>query len=324
MGWLGYLGFALAIVASVLWLVTRWGVARIAARYPADGRLVAVSADLPLNVVETGALSPDRPSLVFVHGASSNHREFRIALGDQLEDSFGPDQHCVFVDRPGQGASPRAAGDHSPQVQAARIAGTVRALGVSRAIYIGHSWGGSVVAQAALVDPELCAGVLFVAPATHPWEGGGWGGVTWYYGVACLPVIGGLFTELVTLPVGWNQVDEGVESVFAPEAPRPGYGAALGARQVLRPASFRANAADVFRLRPFVRTAASAYPDIACPVHILTGDQDGVVWAHVHSDGLERDIPGARKTVIEGGGHMPHQTHPELTVELIADLLARA
>ncbi|MEM6382125.1 MAG: alpha/beta hydrolase [Pseudomonadota bacterium] len=316
-------GVVLAAIASALWLVTRWGTARIEARFPAPGKFVSTST-APLHLVERGSLSDKCPSLLFVHGASSNHREFQIALEDKLQQRFGDDQHRVFVDRPGQGNSPRKWGDHSPRVQADRIAEAVRRLGVDHVIVIGHSWGGAVVAQLAVHHRELVRGAVFVAPATHPWEGGGWGGVTWYYGTACLPVIGHLFTELITLPVGWNQINDGVENVFAPEVPVQGYASELGARLVLRPSSFRANAQDVFQLRPFVRAESHSYASIQCPVHVITGDQDGVVWPHIHSDGLERDIKGATKTVIAGGGHMPHHTHGDLILDCISEVYRSA
>lgn len=282
------------------------------------------TSSLPLHLVQWGSADPSLASLIFIHGASSNHREFMIALGKQLQSKRGGPGHCIFVDRPGQGHSARASGDHSPRVQADRIVDAAKRLGVKRAVIVGHSWGTAVTAQIAVHHPGFCYGALFVAPATHPWVGGGWGGVTWYYGVACLPVIGFLFTRLISLPVGWFQIDSGVENVFAPEAPKPGYPKRLGARLVLRPRAFTANAEDVFRLRPFVRREALSYSRITCPVHILTGDEDGVVWPHVHSDGLERDIEGAQKHVLPGAGHMPHHTHPDKTLELIDDLLMRA
>lgn len=311
--------FFLIIPALLLFGLSQLAARAVERRYPPTGRFVDVGG-APVHLVEWGSPDPARPSLVFVHGASSNHREFVLAMGEEIKAQLDPNQHCLFVDRPGQGSSARRDGDHCPRAQADRLLGAAKACGVQRCIVIGHSWGGAVVAQMAVHYQDTVAGAVFCAPATHPWVGGGWGGVDWYYGVANLPLIGWLFTRLVTLPAGWFQIEAGVENVFHPEEARPGYAQGLGARLVLRPASFRANAQDVFRLRPFVSQEAMSYARISCPVHIVTGDQDAVVWPHIHSDGLERDIQGAKKHVIAGGGHMPHHTHAQLVLDLIGSI----
>lgn len=305
---------------AVLWVLTRLGTVYLERAHPALGEKVFSDAsDAPLHLVAWGTPSKDRPSLVFVHGASSNHREFIIALGDQIKQRLGPDQHCVFVDRPGQGGSPAWPGDYSPRVQADRIMGAARVCGADQCVVVGHSWGGSVVAQMGVHHSQSVCGIAFVAPATHPWPGG----VDWFYGFADKPVLGWLFTRLVTLPVGWFQVSPGVENAFAPEPVKRSYASDLAARLVLRPKAFRANARDVYRLKSFVVQEASTYTQIACPVHIITGDEDQVVWPHIHSDGLEQDIPGAQKSVITGAGHMPHHTHPGLVMDALQDLIAR-
>lgn len=314
----GFLLFLCAI-ALLIFALTQVAARAIERRYPLTGRCVDVDG-VRVHLIEWGSPDPARPSLVFVHGASSNHREFMLAIGDRIKTQLDPHQHCLFLDRPGQGSSERRRGDCSPRVQADRLLGAARACGVQRCIVVGHSWGGSVVAQMAVHHQDMVSGVVFAAPATHPWEGGGWGGVDWYYGVACLPVIGWLFSHLLALPVGWFQIEAGVENVFRPEEPVSGYAQGLGARLVLRPASFRANAQDVFYLRPFVKREVASYALITCPVHIVTGDEDAVVWPHVHSDGLERDIAGAKKHVIAGGGHMPHHTQAQLVLDLIKSI----
>lgn len=307
------------LLIGLSWLAAR----AVEHRYPSTGRFVSVDG-VRVHLVEWGRPDRARPSLLFVHGASSNHREFMLAMGETIRAQLSPDQHCLFVDRPGQGASERRAGDHSPRVQADRLLAAAKSCGVKKCIVIGHSWGGSVVAQMAVHHQDSVSGAVFAAPATHPWQGGGWGGVDWYYGVACLPVIGWLFTRLIALPVGWLQIEAGVDNVFSPEDPVPDYAQGLGARLVLRPASFQANARDVFYLRPFVMREAASYVRISCPVHIVTGDQDAVVWPDVHADGLERDIKGASKHVISGGGHMPHHTHDQLILDLIQSIAAGA
>lgn len=317
-----WLLLGLALLVGVLLLFTAVGTAVVNARYPHNRTSVSVGA-ARIHADVRGRPRADRPSLVFVHGASSNFREFVIAVGDHLESRFGAHQHVIFVDRPGHGGSSRHAGDYSPKVQALRIMDAARSLGATSVVAVGHSWGGAVVAQMAVERDDFVRGAVFCAPATHPWPGERFEGVDWFYAVADTPFIGWLFTRMITLPVAWSQIDEGVENVFSPEPSKPGYAKALGARLLLRPKTFRANAEDVHRLRAFVIEHWRAYSSITCPVAIVTGDADRVVWPSIHSDGLERDIAGARKTVIAGGGHMPHQTHPQLVLDAIEDVLSR-
>ncbi|MEM1285320.1 MAG: alpha/beta hydrolase [Pseudomonadota bacterium] len=315
----GSLGVAVIVFAALTWAGSR----HLETKAEPTGQLVEVDGTV-LHLVEKGHADPSRPSLIFVHGASSNYRDFQFALEAKLAKRFGNELHRIYIDRPGQGASGRSPGDHAPDVQARRILEAASALGVEQALVVGHSWGGSVVAQMALQGEHGVAGAVFVAPATHPWPGDRFEGVDWHYALADTPLIGWLFTRLIVVPIAWFMVPDGVENAFAPEAAVPGYAKSLRARLVLRPRAFQANAEDVHRLRRFVIAEAPRYEQIDRPVHIVTGDADGVVWAHIHSDGLERDIAGAVKTVIEGAGHMPHQTHPDIILDAIDDVMQRA
>ena len=315
----GSLGLAVIIFAALSWA----GARHLEVKAEPTGQLVEVDGTV-LHLVEKGRADPSRPSLIFVHGASSNYRDFHFALEAKLAKRFGDGLHRIYVDRPGQGASGRLDGDHAPDVQAQRILAAARSLGAQKAIVVGHSWGGSVVAQMVLQPGEGEVGAVFVAPATHPWPGDRFEGVDWHYALADTPFVGWLFTRLIVVPIAWFMVPDGVENAFAPEAAVPGYAKTLRARLVLRPRAFQANAEDVHRLRRFVIAKAPRYQQIKRPVHIVTGDADGVVWAHIHSDGLERDIEGAVKTVIEGAGHMPHQTHPDTILDAIDDVMQRA
>ncbi|MEM6711420.1 MAG: alpha/beta hydrolase [Pseudomonadota bacterium] len=304
----------IAIVA--LYVVTVVATARLSRSYPSSEHFIDLNGRR-LHCAERGTPSRDRPSLIFLHGASSNHREFIIALGKERLADLSKHWHLIFLDRPGQGGSDRAAGDQSPRVQADLAIAAAKELGAPSVIAIGHSWGASVVAQMAVHGGDFVQGAVFCAPATHPWPGERFRGVDWFYAVAGMPIIGWLFTRLIVLPVAWNQIGPGAEKVFAPDPTKPDYADALGARLVLRPKAFQANAQDVYQLRPFVTAQAPTYVRITCPVQIITGNKDKVVWPEIHSDGLARDISGAHKTVIEGGGHMPHQTHPDLVLKAI-------
>ena len=51
---------------------------------------------------------------------------------------------------------------------------------------------------------------------------------------------------------------------------------------------------------------------------------DGIVYAHIHSAGCARDIPGATLTTLQGVGHSPHHSAPESVVAAILEVDRRA
>lgn len=253
--------------------------------------------------------------LLFVHGASGNGRDPALAFSSRLTR-----HRAVFVDRPGQGGTTRLGrADAAPVTQAGVLAEVLERLGLARAVVIGHSWGGSVAAALAVARPDLVAGLVFLAPATHPWPGG----VDATYRIATAPLVGRLFCGLVAPLVGPLLVERAIRSVFAPDPVPKNYGAAIEARLLLRPAAFRANAEDVADLHGHVGRLCPRYREIAVPTLVVTGDRDPIVLREIHSAGLARDIAGARLVVLPGIGHMPHHAATERVVAEIAALVER-
>lgn len=261
--------------------------------------------------------TPRQTTLVFIHGASGNLLDPLLAFQGKVDGRF----RSIFVDRPGHGFSERGPGDaHSPRRQADLIAGLLRKLGVEKAVAIGHSWGGAVAAELGLGHGDLIKGLVFVAPATHPWGGGG---INWYYTLASLPVAGAIFTRTVTLPIAETLTPAAIDGVFAPDAPPEGYAEKISLPLLYRPATFQANAGDVANLLDHVSVAALDYPKIRMPAIILTGDRDSVVYAHIHSAGLARDLKGAELRLLPGAGHMPHHTRADAVMMAITDVVER-
>jgi len=254
------------------------------------------------------------PVLVFVHGASGNGRDPLFAFADAF-----PRHRAIFVDRPGQGFTARLGrGDAAPDAQAAVIAGVLDRLGVARAIVVGHSWGGSVAAAFGVTHPSRTAGLVFLAPATHPWPGG----VDFTYHLAVVPGLGRAFVGAVVPWLGRLLMPGALRGVFAPDAVPEGYARAIAAELVLRPAAFRANAEDVHDLHGHVTRLSPRYREISAPTLIVTGDSDPIVLADIHSAGLARDIAGARLVMLAGIGHMPHHAARARVVAEIERLIA--
>ena len=307
---------SVAVIVLALIIYSRLRASTISAIYPPVGEIAHVDGR-SVHFVDIPADRADAPAIVFIHGASGNLHDPMVALRGRLEGRY----RLIFVDRPGHGWTERfGRGDAEPARQAAMIAGLLEYLGIGKAVIAGHSWGGSVAAAFAVAHPEKTGGLVFLAPATHPWKGG----VNWYYHVAATPVLGHFFTEILALPVGKLLRDRTIRCVFAPEFVPDDYAETACIDLTLRPATFRANAQDIAHLHEYVSAIEPRYRDIAAPCAIVADDADPVVYTHIHSVGLERDIDGARLIRVEGAGHMPHHTRSETVVSAIEAVLLAA
>lgn len=295
--------------AAALFVFTQYRVRRIEQRFPVIGERLDVGGYRLHAVHVPEPDGADLPPLVFIHGASGNLRDplcaFRKLLSGRAE--------MLFVDRPGHGYSDRGGPNNAwPDGQARAIAALMRRKGIDRAVIVGHSFGGAIAASFAIAFPKMTAGLVFLAPATHPWPGG----VAWYNTLTRRPVLGRLFANLVALPAGLALIDDGMRSVFAPN-PMPADYIGTAPALVLRPRSFRANAIDLANLYDHVSRTADRYREIAAPTVIVTGDRDGVVLPDLHSRGLHRDIAGSELVWVRNLGHKPDYVAGELCVAAI-------
>lgn len=286
-------------------------------RYPPIGTLTRIGGRR-VHLIDTGPIDADtatdpaaaaRPAIVFIHGASGNLRDPYLAFGAALAGRA----RLVFVDRPGHGYTERKRGDADPAVQARLIADLLTELGIARAVVVGISLGGSIAVAFGVHYPERTAGLVFLAPATHPWPGG----VDWHYEVAALPVLGPVFSATIA-PIAASIVGrKATIGAFEPNAAPANYFDAQGVPLLFRPGSFRANGLDVANLKGHVTSLSPRYSEIAAPTVIITGDQDPVVYPWIHSHGLARDIAGSRLIELAGIGHMPHHVATETCVDAI-------
>jgi len=300
---------------ALVWAFSRAAVLVIDRTWPPRGTIHALGARR-LHVLDRAG-PPGAPSVLLIHGASGNLRDQDEALGSALESRF----RVIAIDRPGHGHSSRGhPGMSDPGRQADVIAELLAAIGVPAAIVLGHSWGAAVAAALAVRHPDKVAGLVLLAPATHPWPGG----VSRRSRFFARPVIGPVAAALAVVPIGLRVIGRAVPIVFAPEAAPADYARRIGAHLALRPKTFVANARDVVHFYGHVVRLSARYGDIRAPTEVVTGDRDRVVAPAIHSYGLVRDIPGARLTILPGVGHMPHWTAAAAAVAAIERVAARS
>lgn len=143
---------AVLAAATVVALATSTRFLRTPARragYVRTGRLT-------LRYVRAGS----GPTVVLVHGFGESLLSWR-AVFDQLAGRAD----VIALDLPGFGLSSKPPSGYATDSLAADLLGALATLGVRRAVLIGHSMGGAVVAAAALRDPGRVRAVVLVDPA---------------------------------------------------------------------------------------------------------------------------------------------------------------
>jgi pimeloyl-ACP methyl ester carboxylesterase len=298
---------------ATLALITQAGVVALQRAYPAQGRSVEV-AGATLNILDIGPRDAAGLPIVMIHGASSNLQNMRWPLGDRLAFRH----RVILVDRPGHGWSTRASeNDSTPAVQGRMIDEALQKIGIGRAILVVHSWAGALGARMALDYPDRVAGLVMLAPVTHPWPGG----VGWYNRIVATPVIGPLLAYTITLPLGYFLTEAGARSVFLPQDMPPDFVTKTATRLLLRPREFLANARDLVTLKEAVREQAPRYADIRAPTVVITGDADDTVSPDIHSRSFAATVPNAKLIVLPNVGHMVQDAATDLVVSEI-DVMA--
>jgi len=90
----------------------------------------------------------DKMPIVFLHG---------IYLDSSLWDDIAadlPDQHLLLIDMPGHGESPEPVRDWSLHDCVTMFLRVLDAMGISKCVAVGHSWGAMTALRAACLHPE--------------------------------------------------------------------------------------------------------------------------------------------------------------------------
>lgn len=298
---------------AVLALITQAGVWAVERAYPPPGKMVEV-AGATLHVVDLGPRDAG-PPIVMLHGASSNLEAMRRPLGDLL----AKDHRVILIDRPGHGWSTRARrADSTPDVQARMVDEALAKLGIDRAIFVVHSWSGALGTRLALDHPARVAGLVMLAPVTHPWRGG----VGRYNRIIATPVIGPLLAYTITLPLGYFLLDPGAQSVFLPQTMPDGFVRDSATPLLLRPREFIANAYDLVTLKEAVAAQVARYGEIKVPTVIIAGEPDKTVSTNIHARPFAATVANAKLIVLPELGHMVQNAVPDLVKTEIEALIA--
>ena len=125
----------------------------------------AVVDGVRLRYLERAAVGgDDQPALLFLHGLVASADTFAALIAEM------PTAHRVIaVDLPGKELAGReVAADFGLAALAAMVQELVRMTGLNRPVVVGHSHGGAVALQMAVMFPKSILGLVLMCPA-HPY-----------------------------------------------------------------------------------------------------------------------------------------------------------
>lgn len=142
----GILGF-LALVLLLLW----------GSGQPAEAGWPQVTRSQDNTPISYEVSGSGEPTLVFVHGWSCDARYWRYQV-----DQFAKKYRVVVLDLAGHGHSGMERATYSMRAFGEDVQAVVAAVTKGKVILIGHSMGGSVIAEAARLLPEQVIGLIGV------------------------------------------------------------------------------------------------------------------------------------------------------------------
>jgi pimeloyl-ACP methyl ester carboxylesterase len=257
------------------------------------------------------------PAIVFVHGFGSCIYSWRKNLEPLAERGFRT--YAIDVKGFGLTAKPRD-GQYHLAAFAQQLLDFLDAMKIDRAVLVGNSMGGSVIARVALLQPERVAGIVLVdaAPpdvALKPREKNP-GGVA----LPKAPVL--KFGSTFAPALAKAMVTRGlVEYSLRVAYHDPKFVTAEEVEVQLRPMTIDGAAEALASLTATPPGPIEPTPPLAelkVPALIVWGRHDRIIPVAM-ADYFARELPSARKVIFEKSGHMPHVEEAGAFNDLIAE-----
>jgi pimeloyl-ACP methyl ester carboxylesterase len=304
-GRLALLGFAALAAGVALWLAAGERAAAPTGAWMLRAGVaprLAEADGLHVRYVRRGA----GPPVLLVHGIASS-----IYTWADLIPALATRHDVIALDLPGFGASDIPAGfsgDRYPRV----LASFLDHVGLPRVSLVGHSLGGAVAAAFAAAHPDRVERLVLVdaagfnlAPQDRPW-------------LLRMSGAPGAAAVMEALPLRRRLVSLGLRQVFHDDARVTPEKVEEYVAPMARPGAQRF-LSDLLR-RADTMGLPEAIARVRAPTLVVWCSDDA--WVPLRdADRFVQAIPGARKAVIEGCGHLPQEERPRELIALLERFL---
>ena len=242
------------------------------------------------------------PPLVLLHGLFGSARNWGA-----VQKALASDYRVVALDLRNHGASP-----HAPEMdyaaQAADIAETLAALGIERAVVLGHSMGGKAAMMLALTRPELVERLIIADIAPRP------------YAPALRAVVAALQALPLHAGLTRQEADQALRAAV-PEAPIRSF-LLQNLRFETVPPSWRIGLAEMAAAMPAIEDFAPP-PDARFdgPALAMAGALSPYIRAEDHA-AFRALFPRIRFVSIPRAGHWLHAENPQGFSAALEEFLA--
>jgi len=228
------------------------------------------------------------PAIVFIHGWSGDIMNW----WDQYE-YFKDNYHVVILDDPGHGKSERRDDiKYSMPLDGKVVVGLMDYLGIKKAVLVGNSMGGHIVAWVAINYPERVEKLVLSDAA-------GSSDLRWLAGL--LPLVNPTTLKLLNMDSGDQYKQDNPKNQARHEFI----------------ASFPGTSEEKPYLRALSRSLKSLalepikndLPKITAPTLLIWGDNDPLVKPKV-MDAFAARIPDTKRYLVPQGGHTPQMDTP--------------
>jgi pimeloyl-ACP methyl ester carboxylesterase len=263
---------------------------------PLDGGNIFVSQDGPV----------EAPALVLIHGLAASTRWW-----DALVPLLTRTHRVIRIDMLGHGKSAKPAGGlYGIPEQGRRVSAALDRLGVTSAIVVGHSTGGSVATAVTELRRDLVKGLALIDSYPSLDADSSDGPLSRLLPV---PIVGHVLWRLLIGPMTRKALTSAFARGF--DLPQPFVDDARRMTYAGFTATSRA-AVAYLEQRPLPHRLAG----LGTPLLVIFGQEDG--RCRSSSATAYRAVPGARIEVLSGVGHSPMVEDPPRTAALLEAFVA--